>query len=508
MPAALRAILIACATLVGAIATPSAGAATVFDTVALLPKSADTVIVVHDGAAVRRSPIGRTVVGAVSTLAGFGETGRAWERVSAALGMAPDEAFDALLGERMAFASRVDQAGVKHWVLVSQIRPEVRDRVKKSLRPSPRHVAEGAVVLSVEDGAYSMILIDGPGGPLLTVGPGEADPMVLEVVRLIRRPNADALASGPELALLRRLGGGHANLLALLRNSPGEGSWTGVVGVARGAELHANFRVEMPALAHVVHDGPAWTRAAFERLSEGALVAAVDISGPLEVAGPAADLILPLGLPDDMTEVMGSRVAVLVRPGIHGPLEAAVSVETTDTTAMARAGDRWIDRLMGSLPVGSGGTQLRADQFASMPPTASRALDLSRQLPVVRESGWTSGPMVVWNTRIVVENCNPGQHQGWWTAGVGAGTVGALSSVVADRESDAKDLPWVAMGLVKPSAMVAAAAASGWTLPEALAPLSGVDEVRWQAMRTPGSTELVGNLQVVVGEPGSSPPGR
>jgi hypothetical protein len=326
-------------------------------------------------------------------------------------------------------------------------------------------------------------------------------------VRLIRKPTGDALASGPELALLRQLGGGHANLLVLVRDSPERGSWTGAVGVARGMELHANFRVEMPALAHVVQEGPAWSRATFDRMSRGALAAAIDIAGPLDVAGPAADLILPLGLPEDMTSVMGSRVAVLIRPGIHGPVEAAVSVETTDTTAMARAGDRWIDRVLAGLPVGPGGTQLRADQFVSMPPTASRALDISRQVPAVRESGWTSGPMVAWNSRIVVENCNPGQHQGWWTAGLGAGTVGLLSAAVSSPEADAVALPWVAMGMVRPAALVAAAGSTGWAVPEALAPLRGIEEVRWEAMRT-RSTELVGNLRVTVGGASGSSEGR
>ena len=481
------------------VAAGGARAASVFDTVGLLPATAETVVVVHDGATMRRSAVGRAAIDAVTQLVGFGETGRAWQTVSAALEMGPDEAFDALLGERMAFASREDEADKKHWVLVSQIRDDVRQRMLRALKTAPREVIEGAVVLGIEDGAYAMVLLERAEGTLVIIGPGGRDPMVVEVVRSLRKAGAAALASGPELALMRQLGtGGHANLLALVRHKSDDGAWTGFVGVARDDALVANFRVEMPGLAHVPVENTVWTRATFNKLSEGALAAAVDISGPMDVTGPAADLLLPMGISDAMKAVMGSRVAMVIRPGMHGPIEAAISIETTDTTAMARAGDRWIDQMLSGLPVGSGGHQLRANQFVSMPPTASRAIDLSRQVPAMRDNGWNAGPMVAWNSRIEIEDCNPGQHQGWWTVGVGTGTVGALSTLMAARTPDAVAIPWVSMGVARPEALLKAAATLGWTVPEALQPIGRVHEVSWEAMRTRRPTEMVGRLRVEV----------
>lgn len=481
-----------------ALAFGRARAESVFDTAARMPATADVVLVVHDGSEMRTSAIGRAAIETMDRLVGFGETGRAWERVSAALEMTPEAAFDALLGDRMAFASSIDQGGTKHWVLLSRIRPDVRDRMKRSLKPAPRDFAEGAVVLAIEDGAYTMVVLEQPGEhPFVVIGPGQSDPMVLDVVRAIRRPGAATLGATPEMALLHRLGNAHANVLALVRDSTGEGSWTGLVGVARDGVFGANFRVEMPTLAEVPENAPLWSRTAFARLSEGALAAAVDISGPMDVAGPAADLIMPLGLPDDMKAVMGSRVAMLVRPGLHGPLEAAVSVETSDTTAMARAGDQWIDRLLSSLPVERGGSQLHAAQFVAMPSTASRALDLSRQMPALRDRGWGAGPVLTWKSRIVVENCNPGQHQGWWTVGLGSGAVGALSAMTANPPTDPVALPWVAMGVVRPAALMEALSSAGWEVPEALRPASRLREVRWEAMRA-GPVALMGNLRLEV----------
>jgi len=476
------------------------GQTTVFDTAALMPRSAEMVVVVHRGEELRRSDIGRAFTEAIDRLYGFGQTGRAWDEVARALGMNPGDAFDAVLGERMAFASHVDDGGVEHWVMVSQLRPGVREKLVRSFQAAPRQVAEGAIVLGVEDGAFSMILLDRPGETFLVIGPGEGDAMLLEVARSLRNAGVAALAGSSELAELRQLGGKHANLLVLLRETVGEGSWTGAIGTARGATLDSNFRVEMPALAGMEDRGAVWSREAFRRLSRGALAAAVDIAGPLEVEGPAAKLILPLELPQDMKSVMGSRVAMVARPGREGPIELAVALETTDSIAMGQAGDLWMDKILLALPKGSGGQQMRAEQFASMPPTASRAVDLSRQLPTVRQNGWTNGPMLTWNSRIVAQNCNPGQVQGWWTAGIGSGSVGMLSSLVSNPPPDAIPLPVVAIGMVRPSAILEVLGKSGWVMPPVVVPLKAIERVEWEAMRS-GSTELMGNFRVVLKTP-------
>src|SRR5690606_4680671 len=93
---------------------------------------------------------------------------------------------------------------------------------------------------------------------------------------------------------------------------------------------------------------------------------------------------------------------------------------------------------------------------------------------------------------------NPGQHQGWWTVGVGTGTVGALSTLMSARAPDAVAIPWVAMAVARPHALLDAAAALGWRIHEALRQIRPVQEVRCVAPPTARPIQMVGRLRVEV----------
>src|SRR5690606_15373357 len=66
-----RSLMVACAASVMTLAAAGARAGSVFDTVGLLPSSAETVVVVHDGATMRRSAVGRAAIDGVTSLVGF-----------------------------------------------------------------------------------------------------------------------------------------------------------------------------------------------------------------------------------------------------------------------------------------------------------------------------------------------------------------------------------------------------------------------------------------------------
>ncbi len=480
-----------------------------------LPSDVDVVVAMDDVRGFVRSPVGATVLELVRRGGGFSQTSDAWDGLASELGWSSDEAADALLGGRTVFAARwverraagdAPETGGMVWAVLTELSPDAAAGVRRALKPVPRAVVGGRPVLSVEGGAMEMVVDSGGGTARLVLGPAGDRSLLLAMVGVLDGEGPrDAFGRTRLFREVERVGR-DADTMVFFRSRGTGDLWCALVGQRSELSIETNFLIGVPGLAEHGAQIEPWNRRTFEQLSNDAYVVVLDMSefsweegqrggGVAALAG----LGLPPGLAPEISALVSDRFALVVRPGETGPIEVAVGLETVDTAEMARAGDRLLCRYLRGLAPDDRECG-RLEGFEQMPPTAVRSVDMSRLVGSLEPFGWEAGPHVTWRSRVEHEQCNAGQHHGWWTVGVGPAAVESLGrNLVCEEGKAGLSLPWLSLGMLKPAALIERLESSGVPLPPLMDPLRGIREVRWQASEA-GRGIVQGSGRIAVSE--------
>lgn len=463
-----------------------------------LPDDVDALIVMKDAHAFYRSPAGSALIDLAVRSAGFHATRQSWAALASELGMTSDEAVDALLSRRTLIAARWTNAGGAAWAVEAELSPEMERKIQRALKPAPREVVAGRPVLSVEGGVMEMVLAHGTSGARMVLGPAAEPSLFLEMAAALDQPPAAPLSDTSLFREIVRVGR-NADGLVMYRSPQQRDLWFAAVMDQRPLELEAAFLVGVPGMQERGREIAPWSSQTFDRLSTGAYLAVLDLNqltwgknaGGIQLL---SGLGLPLEMPPDVVALLSDRFALVVRDSTTGPLDVALALETVDTTAMARAGDKWLCAKLRGLATDPKWKQ-RLDGLEGMPPTAVRTVNLAQFLGSF--GGWTAGPHVSWGARIDQANCNVDQHHGWWAVGLGPATVQELGRSVSDQGDQGISLPWLSLGVARPSALVDHLRESGVMVPPVMEPLRRVVEIRWQALEA-GRGVVQGYGRVVV----------
>ena len=471
-------------------------ARSVFDAAEMAPRDVRALIVVDDGASIRRSPAASVVVELVLGAGAFSRTSEAWDRLAEALDMTPAAAFDRLLGERFMLAARPDADGVSHWALLSEITEDDARLLADRVDPAARAVIGGRPALAVEGGEIRMLVAKADRGrKFLLIGPEVGDGLFREMGESLGRRPASPLSEDPDFAELRGLGR-DGDILVFSRSADRPREWMAIAGESEGRDLSLRFLLGVPGLREHSDEIRPWSQDVFGALAPGALAVVMDLNeapGDRDKGGGGLldGSMLPFQVPKEMRDLLGPRFALVIRPAdglAGGPVEVAVSLETLDTTEMAAAGDAMIGGVLRQV-ASTEDARRRVPDFSGMPPTGIRTVDLGKVVGPMDGLGWERGPRLSWRSRVAAD-CNPGQHRGWWTVGLG-GLAEELSVRLEQGQDDAMTLPWVSLGVVRPAELVARLEGAGFPVPPAAGPLRGLEEVSWQASRV-GSGMVMG----------------
>lgn len=494
------------------------------EALSLVPDDVDLCIAVQDARGLRDEPLGQAVESAMRLLgqeAGVGLEN--WSGFTASLGLPEQDAFNRLLGTFVLVATRdSDGDGSSEWVLRTEVDAEVLADLRASMGAAPRDVVAGRPVFGVENGRFRIaVQRHKPTGAIIHLAPANATGLMYEMLRAGAdqpravagpRPGslfaADVLPTGPvtlrtaDAYIYLRTQDLSADDIEALDAPPSLGAlaaksfWVGMAVRARG--LRADTTASLGGSLMATLDGEEfrpWPAEWFQALEQDAHLLLLDrTNGDLmtllfgAVDGSEQGL-LPWNLPAEIGVLAAPRIGMLVRDGVGGGLDAAVSIESDDIRALARVVDEAMPALLGE----------SGRSFVGLPAAAVR----TAPFPLLGEDDGAARSRLAWNYRVV-GHCNEHQETGWWTIGVGAATVSDLGRVMGEGEEPAfrapnskapaegrpaggvavPEIPLVSLGVVRPRAFVSKLAGMGVDLGATGTLLSGIEHWEYQIVRT------------------------
>jgi hypothetical protein len=503
-----------------AAASPAQSAAGEIDAGAALrtiPAYADAVVVVKNAAAHRRHPAGRGLMEVLESGGNLRETRRSWASLAAALGWTSDEAFDALLGERVTVLLRgLDAAQGPDWALLTEVSPESERRLRTRLAAVPRRSVGGLAVLSIEDGSCDIavarpVRVEGSAGAdrvAVLIGPGGGRLFDEIAPTLLSGRSADVLetqASFDVACVVRRPAEGESERFVMVMAGARESGWRARVLASPGAIWEAPAgesrwadgplrRLEADSLLAVMSaesavlagtlgllpgfagEFPAVTRALRGVEGKRALISLQRTRGGATGRSAGRGPVL-------LARGEGSRA---VEPGVAAPLSLSIAVESFDLHRGVVEGDRQIALLVAALQRGEaiGSTPLRME--VGVGDHEARLLPLGEMLesnPRVREmieSAFGPEPVLRWG--ITGGRALGAREQGWWYASLAPGRAadGGLSAALG-ASGEGVMRRRISAGVIRPAELLRSAGDAGAGFLGPLWDYRSVESLRWDA---------------------------
>lgn len=514
--------------------------------VARAPGDANVVLALDGGAAIRDTPAGRTARLILQGTLGLDQTGRSWMKLAAQLDLTPEEAFDRLLGTRLVFVERFGPRGEASWAMRSSIDRATDDLLRARLKPAPRKIEKGLTILSIEHGAFWLAAISTGDRADILLGPSDApglfDEMAASMAADARASRARRVPGGagrlgdrPFFADVRGLGG-TPNALLVVRwgeaAPPQEEGWLACAIRPHPGAIDAGFIATFGERRGEWPDA-AWSRRAFDELSRDAFFAMMELDVPIRsewkpwraIADQLPKLPPEIAGGGNDRGLAGARRFSAIFPGEGFVVSPLFALETTDTTRLAAAGDRFIGEMLEWLrarveprqPGADPPAQAQRDNelapagprpmmdFEGEFPDALRTVDMTPRLGALASilapaaaSGAVDGAVLAWTYRRGGAVA-PDHDAGWWTVGCGEKLVEHAAQILARCGNSAREgadiplaerpLPWVSLGVVRPAALVSMIQKRGVSVPADANPLlraaKTIPILRWEAMRGP-----------------------
>ncbi|HVZ94855.1 MAG TPA: hypothetical protein VG797_10130 [Phycisphaerales bacterium] len=502
-----------------------------YDAGKLAPADADFVIAVDDAAGMRRGMVGQGLSAILAAALDLDRTGESWKKFAKQLDLSQEEAFDRLLGKRFALVQRWSIKGDSSWAIRSVVDRTTDEFLRARLKPAPRKMEKGTVVLSIEDGAFWLALRATGENTAIILGPGTAPGLFDEMLTASGAGQPDnehavTLADEPYFKDIRALDGQATGFFFLRLTGlpdggehPRDSGWLACALRPHDDTLHIGFMARLEAADAPPTERMRWSRRAFDELSRDSYFTVMSWATSFDAAqGPLRalkDLVpaLPREIVGEAGRIGGAgglagpRRALVVRQSagmLPSPVYAVETVNATKLTAVADrqvgAGLAWVDRMFAGAATDSkptvetGGAKIaEPNDFAGMFPDAVRTADVADHLPPVLAGLVPRGTVLAWTCRrggSIVE----GEQSGWGVIGIGVKNVEAVTAALTrehragvgkERKEDA-GLPWLSLGVARPSAFVEAIEKQGVPIPPALVQtveaLHGVEEISWQAL--------------------------
>ncbi len=447
--------------LLNLLVVPAVGAPRVAPDAGFGGVDAELMVRFDDLASLLDTPQGRSLARLAEGLGVFGHTRGAWDDLSAALKLGPDEARRRLLGGRAVLIADGLGDAASRWAWVMEVSPADAALLPRRLKAAPRGGLDGHAVYAVEDGRFRVVVTQRPVASV-AIAPAGSDDMLGAAASLGSAWTRRARERGAGDAVLLYRPGLGSWLFGTLR--PGAGGWT------------MSFSATPELLGTAGWSSPTISRRWFDSVGDDT---ALSFIGPVHgAAGGMVWRLVPLDPPSD--EVFASaRVetgSVSINALGGGRLDCTVGFLASDREAALREGDAYACGLLESF-TGTKGYRDSTPLCSGSYPVAARlqSVELAEGNP--RRSLYGSRLSFVWGIR---------PHAGggvWWSLRVLSDDVpDATAALLRLRTPIGGDGAGRAsmMGLIRPARLLG-------LLAEADAPGGGdtfsafrsIDEIRW-----------------------------
>jgi hypothetical protein len=494
--------------------------------IAHLPASVDVVMVVEEAASIRVSDAGSAVIGALVETGLLSKTTKSWEELALSLGWTPDEAFDELFGRRVVLAlDEIDGKGGPRWVVLADVDESTNARIRKELKLAPRTIANNARVLAGERGRFRLAVIPGaPGSRVssLLIAPVEHKGFFFQTLEAITDPLADVARFGDTLGYRQLKQLERRPIRVVVQPASDAGSSDTFVAMSAKCDqgdwiVHWSSSLDVLGLssdaASEIHP---WPKKAFSRLSDGALVTVMSVTGRVQTdalgtlghvatgllnVGGAANVFAAAGsvqmiaihriVPPDSTDADPDAVPQI------GLTIAAQSEEPGDAAAIDEALTKFIAHVAGT------SASSKLDLNGAFP-GAIRSVTVD---PVERtELKWFHAPgedvTIRWSQTVTSDE-KP--EDAWWVVQIaGAEDVGKPSGrlcdvtrALGDEQGGPAAADRISMGVIKPRELVDWLTDLGMDATGELAVFRDIERFGWEAWIT--SEQLIeGQVRLTV----------
>ncbi len=440
----------ACVAMLALVRVTLAGGGWMFDAARLVPDDVDVFIVLEDAKALRRGEMGPAASALIERVFAGGETEAAWTALADRLGWDRDEAFDRLLGHRVAFVARLGDDGAT-WALLSEVSLDTEKRLRERLDVAPRAIVAGHTVLSVERGAYELTAERRAKHATLIFAPTARNALFDELIPQLEKGAKRALHDADAFRRLREIGAGQA---LLYMRPPDKDGWTGLVARRMGMTIHADLAGGAPAEAAC--DVRPWRVEGMRAAAKDAIFWCVERAASETITAPRMTTLfsgLPIArLHERATETVGEFMTVWVAPTKGGGLPSvAAGLELLNLECAPATADGLMADLLDS--VGMPGMN-----FTGVPPEAVRRVDLAHA-PMIHDSGlWKTGPELRWT---FADASDDAPARSWWVMGLEAPGFEMALDALSREADDGEARSWLSVGAARPALALKTLQAAG-----------------------------------------------
>jgi hypothetical protein len=473
------------------------------------PTSADVVLVIKDAARLRATPAGTAMRDLLSRAGLLAGTRSSWDALATRLGLAREEAFDALVGGQVMIIvsglSAAEQGAEPAWAVLSRVDSATDQRLLERLDAAPRGEVAGHPLRSLEHGKYELAVHrskDGQGPRVLVLGPRQRPELFDRVLRGVNdQPLAGetTLSMAPVAKAIEELGDADAIVLVRMDDAmtPGDAgaapAWTAYAAISLSADdsgVSARCVMGDPGAEELLKDGAGGPSVNLDRAFPGALIAIVE-HPPTKAAlrqAPLAAVLAAVRMPDPLQQALASGQMVVMEPSAAAPgVSVGAALRLSDPMKVAPLADAFmvgVVQLLDPAQVagggGAGAAGPGAANFAGVAPRAMRSLSVP---------AWAGLSGLNWPSVWLSWAYTPDRAPGWWLIGAAGeaqtGPSGREQSgqMVAKLREGAleADAPGrvLSQAVVRPAALARAISPAVPDLGNWREVLSRVDEIRW-----------------------------
>jgi len=454
-----------------------------------LPGSVSIALEIRDGEAIGATPAGMAIGRLLSEQDFMRQTADAWRELAGELDLDEDEAYVALLGGHVLFASDAaalepDKAGAS-WAVLATIDPSTQKRLKSRLKPAPRKLRSGRAIYALEQGRFVLTMSlerDNQRverNATILMAPARAEPLFDAMLPLLDgKPGVQPLQRTRAFRALEKLGGEPD--ASLIVRWPGDDARFGVASIGVN---DATLEIDTATSPGMLW-GPSacceglelWDGRAAKAITDRRIAALAIVPGSLDkmssedlddlrelpVLGPSYLQILPF---------LGDRLGVAVDETGDNDLELLVVAELSEALDPAEATALLDAKLATAVAFIAQGERGPPD-FHGRFPNALRVASLTPEgMAPAKELSWryTGAERIQW----LVARVGPPDPE--------AESVAALANALAHAE-EREGTPRVSVGGGRPAQLVRMLKRKGVWLP--IAPFtisSAVERVEWDA---------------------------
>ncbi|TVQ33680.1 MAG: hypothetical protein EA376_01490 [Phycisphaeraceae bacterium] len=451
-----------------------------------LPDDVDLFVIVQNAGSHRTSEAGPALAALMQAIFSEGDTFKMWSTLAAQLGVSEEEAFDSLLGRRVAVAVRGMWTDEPRWALLSEVDRTTERRLRRRLPVAPRQIVAGRTVHSVEKGRYELIVERAGDCNVILVAPADGASLFDDIAPTLdrgqRRPLSDTEAFRELRAQRVDDRRRRSDVLIYMRLPEDEKGWFGGLLWRDGLGVNASLIARQKNLPPSIEP---WRIHDWRAMSQDALLCVLERRPNLQEEAKGVDPAVFSGLPwlmpdPQLLATLGERHAVIAHRSKLGGLAITAGVEMRDINAGAPFGDA----MMRSLVIGLSqmlGQGAWAFDFDGLFPEAMRVVSISDgeavDLPVIGgerlELAWT----------YRADRAGDGKR-GWMFGGVDRNVVARTADAVAvepQRPDMERTGSWLSLGMVKPAEILEAIRETGLPIPAPAEALRWISYMGWQA---------------------------